>query len=97
MTKFVEELRISRLSSDQIERMCEIAEETARRYIISRVNRGISDLTITVDLEGTETLTVNIDVEVKLSPLSKNINVEDLTRDSVKAAFEAIEKYLREC
>ncbi len=80
-----------------MERICEVAEEAVRGYIASRVpSRGISNLTITVDLKGTQTLTVDVDVEVTLSPLLRSLNVEELVNKAVKAAFEAVERYLRE-
>ncbi|MEM2111749.1 MAG: DUF3194 domain-containing protein [Candidatus Bathyarchaeia archaeon] len=90
-------LQLSSLSYDQIEKICEIAEEAARKYVISKVpSRRISDLTISIDLEETETLNISVDVEVKLSALFKDVNVKEIARDSVKAAFEAVEKYLSE-
>jgi hypothetical protein len=80
-----------------MEKICQIAEEAARKHISSRVpHQGISDLTVAVDLEGAETLNVNVDVEVTLSPHLKNMSVKELAKGSVKAAFEAIEKYLEE-
>jgi len=90
-------LQLSSLSYDQIEKICEIAEEAARKYVMSRVpSRGISDLTVSIDLEGTETLNISVDVEVKLSALFKNINTNEIAKNSVKASFDAIEKYLSE-
>jgi len=84
------------LSYEEMEKICEIAEEAARKNIMARVpSRGVSDLSISVDLEEAETLNVEVDVEVMLSPLFKNIDVEKLAEESVKAAFEAVEEYLR--
>ena len=42
-----------------------------------------------------ETLNVNVDVEVALSPLYRNVNVKEIAEGSVKAAFEAVERYLK--
>ena len=92
------ELRVSSLPYEQIERIGEIAEEAARRSIVSRVpKRGISDLSISVELEEAETVNVEVDVEIELSPLFRNMNPKKLADASVKAAFEAVEGYLREC
>ncbi len=92
----MEELRISSLSTEQIEKICEIGEEAARWYITSKVpNRQISDLSIAIDLNGAETLNIEVDVEVRISPLSKDMNAKKLAEEAVKVAFEAIEKYLR--
>lgn len=90
------ERSISDLSYEELEELCDLAEEAARRYIASRVPKEyISDLSISVDLEGSETLNIDVDVEVRLSPLCKNIDARGLAEGSVRAAFDAIEEYLR--
>lgn len=87
---------ISTLSYEELEKICDVAEEAARKYIMSRVPREyVSDLSISVDLEGSETLNIDVEVEVSLSPLCKGISAEEIANGSVKAAFNAIEEYLR--
>ena len=84
------------LSSEQVEKLCEIAEESARRYIMSKVSRQkVSDLNITVEAEKKETLMINVDVEVRLSPLLQELDVERLVKGAVDAAFNSIEEFLR--
>lgn len=86
---------LSSLTYEELERICDIAEGAARKYIASKVSKeGISDLTISVSLESSESLNVNVDVEVRLSPLYGSVNVKELVKGSVKAAFEAVEKHL---
>jgi len=93
----LEEIGIPELTSEQVEELCEIAEGAAREYILSKVPaRRVSVLNITVDTEGTKPITVTVDVEVTLSPLMKNYNVEKLTKEATKVAFDSIEKHLRE-
>jgi len=95
--KFLEEIGISDLTVEQLEKLCEIGEKAARDHILSRVSaRRISTLDITVDTEGSKPLTVNIEVEVTLSPLMKNFDVERLTNEATGKAFAAIDEYLRE-
>ncbi|MEM3193768.1 MAG: DUF3194 domain-containing protein [Candidatus Bathyarchaeia archaeon] len=87
---------ISTLPYEELEKICDIAEEAARKYVMSRVPREyISDLSISVDLEGSETLNIDIEVELSLSPFYKGASAEELANGSVKAAFDAIEEYLR--
>ena len=87
---------MSPLTHEQIERIGEIAEGAARKSILSRVpNRGISDLSISVELEEAEAVNVEVDVEIELSPLFKDTDPEELAEESVRAAFEAVEEYLR--
>lgn len=91
------ELRAFALTDEQIERIGEVAEEAARKSIVSRIpKRGISNLSISVELEEAEAVNVEVDVEIELSPLLKRINAKTLAEESVKASFEAVEKFLRE-
>jgi hypothetical protein len=92
----LEEIGIPELTLDQIEELCEIAEESAREYILSKVpSRRVHILNVTVDAEGTKPITVNVDVEVILSPLMKNFDVEKLANEAKERAFESVEEYLR--
>jgi len=84
------------LSPEQIEELCETAEEAARKYVTSKVpSQKISDLNITVEAGGKEGVTVNVDVEVRLSPLLKEVDVERLAEGAVEAAFKSVEEFLR--
>jgi len=91
------EVRRTSLSYEQLERLCEIAEEAAREYVASRIpERGISDLSISVNSVDSETLNLEIDVEITLSPLFRKVNAKKLAEEAVNAAFKAAEEYLRE-
>jgi len=93
----LEEVRKTSLSYEQLERLCEIAEEAARRYVTSRIpDRGISDLSISVNSTDSEALNLEIDVEIMLSPLFRKVDVKKLAEEAINAAFKAAEEYLRE-
>jgi len=95
--KFLEEIGISDLTVEQLEKLCEIAEKAARDYVLSKVSaRRISTLDVTVDTEGSKPVTVNVEVEIMLSPLMKKFDVEKLTKEAIETAFAAIKEYLRE-
>ncbi len=95
--KIVEELGIPELTSEQIEELCSIAEKTAREYVLSKVQpKRIEALNISVETEGTKPVTLTVDVNVSLSPLMKNFDVQKLVDEAVKEAFASAEKYLRE-
>lgn len=97
MNDFLEEIGISELTEDQLEKLCEIGEKAARDYVLSKVpSRRISSLDITVDTEGVKPVSVNVEVEVTLSPLMKNFDVEKLTKEATEKAFAAIKAYLSE-
>jgi len=94
---FLEEIGLSELTVEQLEKLCEIGEKAAREHILSRVSaRRISTLDVTIDTEGAKPVTVNVEVELTLSPLMRNFNVEKLTEEATEKAFEAINEYLRE-
>jgi len=92
----LEEIGILELTLEQVEELCQIAEETAREYVLSKVPpRRISTLNVTVDAEGTKPITINVDVEVALSPLMKDFEVENLVKEATERAFASVEEYLR--
>ncbi len=92
----MEEIGISELTSEQVETLCAIAEKAARDHVLSKVpSRKVSALNITVDTEGSKPVTVNVEVEITLSPLMKNYDVKKLAKEATKQAFKAVEAYLR--
>ena len=88
---------IPELTLDQVEELCELAEQVVREYVLSKVttNRIVS-LDVTVDAEGTKPVTVNVDMTVVLSPLMKDFDVESLTKKAIERAFAHTDEYLRE-
>ena len=65
----MEEIGISELTPELWERFCELGEKTAREHILSKVSyRKTSDLNMTVDSEGAKPVTMNVDLELSLSP-----------------------------
>lgn len=92
----MEEIGIPELTLEQMEELCEISEDTAREYVLSKVPpRRIAALNVTVDAEGAKPFTINIDVEVTLSPIMKNFDLETLVKEATERAFSSIEEYLR--
>ena len=92
----MEEIGVARLTPEQVEELCEIAEKAARKYVLSKTPmRQISVLDITVDIEGTKPITVNIDTEINLLPEMKGYGVRKLADEATQQAFISIEKHLR--
>ena len=93
----MEEIGIPELTLEQITELCERAEQSARDYVLYQVSTSrIVILDVSVDAEGTKPVTANVDVNVVLSPLMKDFDVEALTKEATKRAFSSIEEYLRE-
>lgn len=97
MHTHLEEIGLPELDSEQMEKVCEVAEAAARGHILSTLplNR-ISDLIITVETRGERPVIVNVDVEITLSPLLRNFDVEKLADEATRKAFTSIESHLRE-
>lgn len=88
---------IPELSYEQMERLCEVAEDTARKHVLSMVPlQKISDIVITIDIKGLKPITVDVDLEVDLSPLMKDYDVQKLVTETVDKVFLAIEERLKE-
>jgi hypothetical protein len=97
MVEFLEETNKSSLSDEQIEKLCILADEAARKYIVSKIsNREIDDLSISVDLEESKSLKVEVEVDLTLSQSCRDVDAEKIADDAVKMAFKAIDEYLRE-
>ena len=97
MNTILEEIGIAELTAEQLEELCEKGEQAARTYILSKVQeRRISTLDITVDTEGSKPVTVNVEIEITLSPLMRSFDVDKLAKEATEKAFQAISEYLRE-
>jgi len=95
--ELLEEIGIPELTSEEVEELCHVAERAAREYILSKLPvHRIPILNITVETEGTKPVTVNVDVQITLSPLLKNWDVKELANDAKNRAFASVERYLRE-
>ncbi|MBS7643405.1 DUF3194 domain-containing protein [Candidatus Bathyarchaeota archaeon] len=92
-----EEIGLPELKLHQIEEVCKVAEEAARRYILSKVSfRRIADLNITIDISVAGPVTINVDIDATLSPLEAGVDVGQITREASEKALEAAEGKLRE-
>jgi hypothetical protein len=93
----LEEIGIPELTPEQLEKLCEIAEKTARDHVYSKVSpRQIAELDISIDTEGAKPVTVSVDVEFILSPLMKDYDAGQLAKEATSRAFQAIKEFLSE-
>jgi len=92
----LEEIGIPELTPEQVEELCEVAERAAREHILSRVPlHQVSNLSVSVDITGSRPVTVDVELEVALSPLVKDRDVKNLAEEAKDVAFSAVEKHLR--
>ena len=88
---------IPELSTGNLEKLCEIAEKTVREHVLLNIplNR-INDISISIDVEDSKPITIDLDLEIILSPLMRGYDLEKLLEITKERVFLAIEKYLRE-
>jgi hypothetical protein len=95
--EFVEELGLSELTSDQIEELCAVAEQAARKYVLSMVSsKKIETLNIGAEAEGAKPVRLTVEVEITLSPLMKSFDVKKLAKEAVEEAFKSARSHLRD-
>jgi hypothetical protein len=92
----VADFGIPELNDDQINAVSLVAEETAREYVFSIVKqKQVANLDITVEAEGSKPIGFTVEVDLALAPEAENFDAKKLSAEAVKAAFAAIESYLR--
>ena len=94
--KRVEKLGIPDLTTEQIEILCETAENAARKHVLSKLSSKMMEkLNISVEAKGIKPVNMTVEIDVELSPKMKNFDADMLVNEAVKEAFEASENYLR--
>lgn len=92
-----EETAISKLSLDELQSVCESAELKIRRFIFSKVASNlVDDLNILVDADASAPASINIEVDLRLSPLVKEVNAAKLVEDAIDHGFLLVEEKTRE-
>ncbi len=90
------ELGIPELTTEQIELLCQTAEDAARRKVLSKVSsKQIDHLDISVEADGSKPVNVTVEIDLVLSPEAKGVDVEALVHEAVAEAHRAIENFLR--
>ena len=90
------ELGFGELSSEQIELLCEAAEESARKYVYSKVSRkDVERLDISVEADGAKPVNVTVDIDLVLAPKTKDVDANTLAKQAVSEAHKATENFLR--
>jgi len=90
------ELDIPELSTEQIEILCQTAEDTARKYVFSKVSsKHVDRLDISVEADGVKPVNVTVEIELVLSHQAKDVDVEALVKAAVDEAHKATENFLR--
>jgi hypothetical protein len=90
------ELGIPELTTEQIETLSSIAENAARKYVLSKVSKkDIDRLDISVEADGAKPVNVTVEVNLDLLPQAKNHDPQAIVKDAVDEAHKAAENFLR--
>ena len=90
------DLGIPELTNEQIETLCQNAENAARKAVLAKVSSKMVDkLDVTVEAEGAKPVSFTVEVNLVLLPDARGFSEKELVDEAVKAAFEAIETHLR--
>ncbi len=93
----VDELGIPELTTEQIELLCQTAEDAAKKYILKKVpNKKIDQLDLAVEVEGTKPVDVTVEINLLLNKAAEGVDAEALVKEAVDAAQKASENFLRQ-
>ena len=92
----VTKIGIKNLDSKTLEEIALLAEKTIEKYLVKRTGKSnLHNLNTSVSVEYNDELTVDIYAQATFSPLFEEIK-DKLLEEAVSAAFETVEKKLRE-
>jgi hypothetical protein len=92
----VGELGFPELTTEQIELLCQTAEAAARKYVLSKVSqKDVDRLDISVEADGAKPVSVTVEINLILSPQTKNVDADALVKEAVNEAHKATENFLR--
>ncbi len=89
------ELGFPELSTEQIELLCQTAEDAARKSILSKISsKDVERLDIAVEVEGTKPVSVTVEINLLLAKTNQE-DAEALVKAAVAEAHRATENFLR--
>ena len=92
-----EETAISQLSIDELQTVCESVESSIRRFIFSKVDSNlVSNLDIQLTADASPPISIDIEIDLQLSPLAKHVDASRLVEDAVDYGFHFIEEKTKE-
>ena len=92
----MEELGLPELTAEQIEALCLTAENAARKHILSKVSsKMVEKLNVSVEADGAKPVNLTVEIDLSLSPQTKDLDLDKLVDEAVKEALKVSENYLR--
>jgi hypothetical protein len=92
----VVELGLPDLTTEQIETVCQTAEDAARKAVLSKVSsKMVEKLDIIVEAEGQKPLNVIVEIDLILTPEANDFDVKAIVEYAIDKAHKESENYLR--
>ncbi len=90
------DLGIPELTTEQIETLCSIAEDAARKNVLSKISfKMIDRLDVAVEASGSKPFNVDVEIDLVLSRQAKGCDAQKIVNEAVSEAHKASEIYLR--
>ncbi len=90
------ELGLPELTTEQIESLCQLAENAARKHIQDKIGTKQTErLDISVEAEGTKPVDLTVEINLVLKESAKGIDADVLVKEAVAQAHLASENFLR--
>jgi len=90
------ELGLPELTTEQIQTLCETAENAARKSILSKISsKMVERLDISVEAEGTKPVNLTVEINLVLTQTAKDVDADTLVKEAVVQAHLASENFLR--
>jgi len=88
------ELGFPELSTEQIELLCQTAEDAARKTIYAKVPaKDVDRLDIAVEVEGTKPVNVTVEINLLLAKTTQ-ADAEAIVKEAIAQAHKATENFL---
>ena len=92
----MEKLGITELTTNQLELLCKVTENSAKNYVLSRIPiKNVEKLNIIVEASGEKPFIVKVEVDLVLSPKIIELKPETLAKGAVKEALKTSDNFLR--
>jgi hypothetical protein len=91
------ELGLPELTTEQIETLCEIAENAARKHVQNKINSKLIEcLDVVVEAQGTKPVDLSVEINLTLTMAAKNVvDVTVIVEEAVAQAHLDSENFLR--
>jgi hypothetical protein len=91
-------LGLPELTTEQVETLCETAENAARKHIQAKISSKLIDhIDITVEAQGVKPLDLSVEVDLVLNKTGvASVDVDAMVKEAIVQAHLASENFLRQ-